>query len=232
MYRGGLRCRVIGIPNTGLDPALFCPVTPSSDRPVDLGYRADEPAPYIGHTERRDIADYFRDRAEALQLRVDISLDPRCRLAGAEWARFLDRCKGQLGTEAGGDFFELTDATRNAVNAFTASHPDACFSDIWDRFFRNYENPVPIRIISGRNVEAAATKTVQLLFEGEYDGYLRPDEHYIPLKKDFTNVDDALRKFRDAAYCERVTGNAYNLAMSEFTYDRLIDRFIGAIETV
>src|SRR3989442_2819185 len=100
IYRQRLGCKVVGIPNTGFDPALFRPSTPRAERPIDLGYRADEPALYIGHTERRDIADYFCRHAERLGLRVDISLDVRCRLAGRAWAQFLDRCRGQLGTEA------------------------------------------------------------------------------------------------------------------------------------
>lgn len=225
IYRRRLGCAVAGIPNTGFDPELFRAITPRAARPIDLGYRADEPAPYIGHTERRDIADYFQQHAARLGLRVDISLDVRCRLAGREWAAFLDRCKGQLGTEAGGDFFEITDETRRKVNEFTAARPDAAFPEIWDRFFRDYKANVPIRIVSGRNVEAAGTRTVQLLLAGEYDGYLRPDEHYIPLAKDLSNADEAVRKFRDESYCERLTSNAYDLAMAEFRYDRLIDRF-------
>jgi len=154
------------------------------------------------------------------------------RLAGADWARFLDCCKGQLGTEAGGDFFELTDRTRNAVNDHIAAHPDAGFAEIWDRFFKDYRDNVPIRILSGRNVEAAGTRTVQILLEGEYDGYLQPDEHYIPLKKNLANADEVVRKFFDDAYCERLTANAHDLVMSEFRYDRLVDRFAEMLTSV
>lgn len=229
LYRQRLGCFVAGIPNTGLDPVLFAARTPRAERPIDLGYRADDPALYIGHTERRDIAEYFQQHAARLGLRVDLSLDPRCRLAGAAWARFLDQCKGQLGTEAGGDFFELTDRTRREVNAYTAAHPEAAFPEIRERFFANYPDPVPIRIISGRNVEAAGTKTVQMLFEGEYDGYLRPDEHFIPLKKSLANADEAVLKFRDEDYCRRLTDNAYDVAMTELRYDRLVDTFADAL---
>lgn len=232
LYRQRLGCRVEGLPNTGFDSALFRAVTPRADRPIDLGYRADDAPIYIGHTERRDVAAYFCQRAGDLALRVDISLDGQRRLAGAEWAQFLDRCKGQLGTEAGGDFFELTDVTRHAVNAYTAAHPDAGFQEIWDRFFKDYKDNVPIRILSGRNVEAAGTRTVQMLVEGEYDGYLQPDEHYIPVKKNFSNADEAVRKFRDDAYCERVTTNAHDLVMAEFRYDRLVDRFEGMLTSI
>jgi hypothetical protein len=229
LYRERLGCAVVGIPNTGFDPELVKPTSDPDTRPIDLGYRADDSPFYLGHNERRRIADSFRDRAPALGLRVDISLDPADRLAGGEWAAFLNRCRGQLGTEAGGDYFSLTDEYRIPVNGFILEHPKATFDEIDARFFRGVSNHVPLRIISGRNVEAAATRTVQLLFEGEYDGYLRADEHYIALKKDFSNLDNAVAKFRDRGFCRRLTDNAHEVAMREFTYERLVGRVRDAV---
>jgi hypothetical protein len=222
LYQERLGCTVVGIPNTGFDPNVFDATTDPDARPIDLGYRADDAPAYLGHNERRRIADAFRDRAAGLGLRVDISLDPADRLVPADWAAFLNRCRGQLGTEAGGDYFSLTDEYRIAVNGFVAAHPDAAFDDVFDRFFRPVTDPVPLRIISGRNVEAAATRTVQLLFEGEYGGYLQPDQHYIGLRKDLTDVDEAVRKFRDRVFCRQLADTAYELARREFTYDRLV----------
>ena len=228
-YRKRLGCAVVGLPNTGLDTELFRPRTPRAERPIDLGYRALPGVPYLGHTEREDIAEYFQENALRLGLVVDISLAPQKRFAEPEWAAFLNQCKGQLGTEAGGDVFELTDATRLAVNSYLAEHPAASMDDIRSRFFDERTTRTPMRILSGRNVEAAGTRTVQMLFEGRYDGYFEPDVHYIPLKKDFSNVDEAIGKFRDCAYAERLAGNAYDLVTSEFTYDRLLTRFRDSV---
>ena len=228
-YRHRLGCAVVGLPNTGLDTTQFRPVTRFDDRPIELGYRALESPWYLGHRERRDMAEYFSSNAARLGLTVDISLKPDHRFAEAEWAAFLNRCRGQLGTEAGGDYFELTDATRLAVNAYLADHPDASFETVRARCFDGRSTDTPMRILSGRNVEAAGTRTVQVLFEGRYDGYLQPDVHYIPLRKDFSNVDDALRKFRDRACAERIADNAQQLVMAEFTYERLIARFANAL---
>lgn len=232
LYRERLRCAVVGIPNTGLDASIFRPACPAANRPIDLGYRADVSPAYLGHNERVEIAGYFREHASRWDLTVDVSLDSRARFDERGWAGFLNRCKGQLGTEAGGDYFELTDRTRLAVNEFQHQHPDASQAEINERFFREYRDPVPLRVMSGRHVEAAGTKTVQILFDGHYDGYLRPDEHYIPLRKDFSNADEAIRKFKDRAYADRIAGNAYDLARRELTYDVLINRFSDALAGV
>jgi hypothetical protein len=231
MYRERLGCAVIGLPNTGFDPDIFKATVPDTDRPIDLGYRAADSPWYLGHQERREIAEYFVSNAARLNLRVDISLDPAGRLAETEWAAFLNQCKGQLGTEAGGDYFELTDATRVAVNSFIEQHPEAPFDEIRARFFEVPREPA-MRIMSSRNIEAAGTRTVQLLFEGRYDGYFKPDIHYIPLKKDFSNVGEALVKFRDRAFAGRIADNALQLVTEEFTYDRLLARFVDAAAQV
>ena len=98
---------------------------PDAERPIDLGYRADDSPAYLGHRERREMAEFFQARAAAYGLTVDISLDPKDRFDETAWAAFLNRCKGQLGTEAGGDYFELDDRSRHEVNAYTAEHPAA-----------------------------------------------------------------------------------------------------------
>jgi hypothetical protein len=232
LYRKRLGCAVTGIPNTGLDTTLFDAKCPPASRPIDLGYRADASPAYLGHNERVEIAGFFREHALGWGLNVDISLESGARFDEAGWAAFLNRCKGQIGTEAGGDYFELTDETRLAVNEFQRQHPAVSQAAIDERFFRNYRDPVPLRVMSGRHVEAAGTKTVQILFDGHYDGYLRADEHYIPLRKDFSNADEAIRKFKDRAYSDRIAQNAYELARRELTYDVLINRFGDALAAV
>ncbi len=232
LYRQRLGCDVSGIPNGALDTALFVPKIPYSDRPIDIGYRAIGGPRYLGHTERRKIAEVFLQHGPHYGLSLDISLDPDRRLAEHAWAEFLNRCQGQLGVEAHGDFFELTDDTRNKVNQYEQAHPNATDDEIYKLFFENYPNPISGRTLASRHVEAAGTKTVQILVEGRYNGYLEPDTHYIPLRKDFSNISEAVAKFRDQGYCQRITENAYNLAAQELTYEKLIDRFHTALKAV
>jgi hypothetical protein len=231
LYRARLGCEVAAIPSGGLDPEVFVARTPPGERPIDLGYRAYESPIYLGHRERRELAERAGEAARRRGLRVDVSLDPAERFDEPGWAAFLDRCRAQLGSEAGGDFFELTDETRNRVNTWRAEHPDAGADDVLTRFFP-VAGAVSGRALSGRVVEAAGTKTAQILLEGEYGGYFRPDEHYIPLRKDFSNLDEALDKLEDGALTARLTEVAYEVALAELTYERLIDRFHDALAAV
>jgi hypothetical protein len=232
MYRKALGCAVACVPNTGFDTSIFSPVRPLRTREVDIGYRSYEGPWYLGNIEKTEIADYFLANAARLGLSVDISMDAAKRFDAKGYAAFLNSCRGQIGSESGGDFFELTDGTRNRVNAYMAANPGAAWSDVKREFFDSYGPSMPMRIISGRQIEAAACKTVQILFQGRYNDYFRADEHFISLKKDFSNIEDVVRKFRDEAYCEGLVDRAYDVVMSQLTYDRLIEKFASELRQI
>lgn len=229
LYRERLGCEVLSLPNAGLDADLFRPTTPLHEREIDLGYRGYEAALYLGHLDRTVLPQWFLGRDQELGLRLDISVSPEDRFDEPGWAAFLNRCRGQLGCEAGTDFFELTDELRVRVNAFTDANPDATFEDVYERYFRRYGPHVSGRTLSGRIIEAAGTKTVQVLFEGEYDGFFEPDVHYIPLRKDFSNVAEAIAKLRDDETCRRLVDAAYEVAIDRLTYTRLLHDLGGAV---
>jgi len=232
MYEKSIGCKVACLPSCGVNPQIFFPDKLIEHREIDIGYRADRSPFYLGHDERWEIATFFTRVATDYGLKINISLDSKDRLNAFGWASFLNKCRGQIGTEAGGGYFELDDKTRIQVNLFTKNNPNTNMSTIRNLFFESYKNPLSNWMISGRHTEAAACKTVQILFEGRYNDYLKPDEHYIPLKKDFTNIDEVMQKFRDDNYCHRITENAYDLVMSELTYEKLIEKFVVHLESI
>jgi len=232
LYKKSLGCEVACVPNTGVDLTIFTPKSSQADRFIDIGYRSFASTWYLGNNEKSEIAEFFKSNAQRLGVNVDISLDPMHRFDTVGYAAFLNRCRAQIGTEAGGDYFELTDLTRLRVNEYIDTQSEASWPEVKLKFFANYGPSVPIRIISGRQVEAAACKTVQILFEGRYNQHLEPDVHFIPLRKDFTNIDDVLIKLQNKDYCAQITAAAYDLAISEFTYPVLINKFHQALLSV
>lgn len=232
LYRKALGCEVTCIPNTGVDVTVFRPLRRLEDRPIDIGYRACPADWYLGNNEKTEIAEFFVSNADRFGLVTDISLDMDRRFDALGYADFLNCCRGQIGTEAGGDYFELTDKTRKLVNAYVNNHCDATWPEVEGLFFDSYGPSVPMRIISGRQVEAAACKTVQILFDGRYNNYILPDVHYIPLRKDFANADETINKLKDMTYCAKLTDNAFDVVMTELTYDSLLKRFRESIASV
>ena len=73
LYRDRLGCAVIGIPNTGLDPARLLPRRPMTGASDRLGYRAEDVPLYIGHDERRQLAEFFAANADKYRAGASIS---------------------------------------------------------------------------------------------------------------------------------------------------------------
>jgi hypothetical protein len=83
--------------------------------------------------------------------------------------------------------------------------------------------------ISPKMFEAIATRTALILFEGSYSDILKPDVHFLPLKKDFSNVDEVLAKVADVAVLEKLTERAHEDVIGSGKYDlaKFIERVDG-----
>jgi hypothetical protein len=63
-----------------------------------------------------------------------------------------------------------------------------------------------------------------VLFEGDYSDALEPGLHYVPLAKDFSNVDEAIATIRDPEQRRAITERAYAdlVASGRYSYGRFI----------
>ena len=75
----------------------------------------------------------------------------------------------------------------------------------------------------------AKTKTCQILLEGYYNGILKADEHYISVKKDFSNLDEAVRRFKDHEFRDALVNRAYEYVAAEHTYHHRVESLLSAI---
>lgn len=94
---------------------------------------------------------------------------------------------------------------------------DYDFDEIYDKFYKNYGPALNGRAISSRHFDAIGSGTCQLLVEGHYNGILKPDEHYISLKRDYSNFDDCISRFKDLNYRDNMTSKAYDYVISNHT---------------
>ncbi len=214
LYKTNLNANIEWSPNCLVEKEIFNYKMNFNERPITIGYRSYASPFYTGNNERVEIANFFKIFADQKGLTSDISLDPQDRFNSKDYAKFLNKCKFQIGTEAGTDYFELTDATRYSVNSYLDSR-QADWSEIYELFFRS-KKKLPLRLITGRNIEAAACGTIQLLFEGEYNGFLKPDIHYIELKKDFSNINEVEKRMNDNHLLKEIRKNCFNLVNSTF----------------
>ena len=227
LYRDHLGCNVIGLPNAGFDAETFPPGPPTETRPIDIGYRMMPGWPYFGHWEREDIAAAVEQGANG-HFVTDISLDPKDRFPAQQWRAFLQNCKTQLSVASGSNIFELDDSTVLKVCDFWRSNPHASREQI-AALYPPRGQWTPLRTVSSRMIEAAATKTSQIMYPEEIGIPLRPDVDYIALRRDHANLDEVLVRISDTGFLEHVAANCFELFSEETSYSKIFSDLNNAL---
>ena len=221
------------VSNEMIDFANQC-LKPNDDRNIDVGYRARKLPYYLGRggQEKSFIGEEFKKRAQNFDLKIDIETDEASRIYGDAWYRFLADCKAVLGVEAGTSVVDIDDVVRTQYAELCTGPPEISlpkcnFEDFHDQYLTPYEDKIFYRTISPRHFEAAAFRICQILFEGKYSGILKPMEHYIPLKKDFSNFDDVIKMFTDKQLRSKIRDTAYRdlIESGAYSYEKFIKQF-------
>lgn len=205
---------------TGYVPAslLLRPRKPYMERTIDVGYRARRLSAFYGRMARDKwlIAEKFRKQSRPYKLKLDLSCREHRRLYGEKWLDFLGDCKAVLGVESGAGVFDFSGEIQPAVEEYEKLHPRARFEEIEARFFPGLDGRIRLNQISPRCFEAAAMQTLMVLYEGEYSGVLQPWRHYVPLRKDQSNIAEVVDVLRSEASWAQITDAAYEeIAKSE-----------------
>lgn len=207
---------------------------PISDRPIDVGYRTRKPPYWLGELayEKWRIAERFKELAGGAGLTLNLSYQESERLYGPAWTQFVSSCKAMLGVESGSSVFDFTGDLQRTVEDYVEKHPDATFDDVQRKFLMPYEGRIRYNQISPRSFEAAALRTVMILHEGEYSGVLKPERHYVPLRKDFSNLAEVLAILRDPGKLQKIADTAFEeIACNEaYSYRSFILRFDQTVE--
>jgi hypothetical protein len=212
------------------------PVRPLDGRPTDIGYRGRELPYWVGRLgqDKVRIAQGVLARVEKYGLRCDIAWAESDRIYGQAWNEFLVSCRTILGTESGASITDFDGSIEGRVSMYLAQNPGADFEEVHWALLREFEDNVRMNVISPRIFEAIALRTPMILFPGEYSGVIRPWVHYIPLEKDFSNMDEVVERLRDTngleamrdrAYEDVVRSGRYSLRTFVREFDEIIERY-------
>lgn len=205
---------------------------PDERRTVDFGYRGRPLPAYLGHgaMEKHEIGVRFGEHAAGRGLALDLETGEADRLYGDDWYRFMASCRSVLGVESGVSCFDLEDEVFTEFTERERAGLPVGLSDL--ATLPRWEDVVYYRTISPRHFEAAALGVCQVLYEGRYSGILEPMVHYVPLKKDLSNFDEALGLARDPEVRRELTTNAHRdlIASGEWSYARLIGQVDAVLE--
>ncbi|MBO4646837.1 MAG: glycosyltransferase [Lentisphaeria bacterium] len=205
----------------------------SSERTVDIGYRGSIQPIGFGRLsyEKRSIGlDTAARLAGRPDLKLDISSEWEDRFEGDAWFGFLGNCKAILGVESGASIFDWDGKTEKIIDRLTEElASDEEFLAALKPFESDFYNQ-----ISPRHFEAAATKTMQIMFPGTYSGIFIPGRHFFELKRDFSNLDEAVALLKDDKRRNEMVNTAYREIIQNprwhiETFVAEVDQLIGEI---
>ena len=204
-------------------------VPPFEERKLDVIYRARKLPGWLGEFGQQKwiIGARFKEDAAEYELNCDISSDESDRIYGDDWVAFVENAKAVLGTESGASFIDFTGDVQAKVEAYEAKQPTAEFRDVQERFLEGRDGDITISVISPRCFEAAALRTLMILYPGEYSGVLKPYRHYVPLEPDHSNMSEVVEILCDPVRAKSIIDAAYReVACSDkWTFGTFVQRF-------
>jgi len=210
------------------------PVLPLADRPLDVGYRARKLPAWIGsHGQQKwQIAERFGADAPRYGLKVDLSYREEDRIYGDAWIEFVSGCKAMLGTESGASVCDFTGSIQRNVEAHVKRKPNTSFETLRDLYFKEEDGRVLMNVISPRCFEAAALRTLMILYDGHYSGVLKAWRHYVPLLRDHSNMGEVVRILRDPNASQEIVDRAHEeIALNpDYTFRAMVQRVDRIIE--
>ena len=202
-------------------------------RPIDVGYRARRVPAWLGRfaQEKWLIGQRFKEDGKSYGLKCDIEHRENQRLNGEKWITFVSNCKAMLGTESGASFIDFSGTVQPQVEAFEHKYPHASFEEISGRFLDG-DGQTVIHVISPRCFEAAALRTLMILYPGSYSGALEPWRHYVPLARDHSNMDEVVATLKDPDKASAIIDNAYReVALNKrWSFRAMVEEFDRDIE--
>jgi hypothetical protein len=188
------------------------------ERQVDVVYRARKLSAWYGRLgqEKWMISEKFNQDAKKYNLKTDISYHEKDRIYGDQWIDFLTNSKAAIGCESGASVFDFTGTIQDQVEEYETTHSHATFEEIEEKFFKGLDGQIKLNQISPRCFECAALGTLMVLYEGDYSNILKPWRHYVPLKKDHSNMDEVVSTINSSEEWKRITKNAFEeIAMNQ-----------------
>ena len=169
--------------------------------------------------DKENIGIFMKKFCNENNIKSDISVNPDDCIYSNDWYNYLKKSKTTLATDSGSNIYDRDNSLRGKINNLLNINinyiilPDNVKYDYkyvynyFNKIFKN--NFIEQGQISPKIFEAIKLKTVLIMFEGKYSEILKPNVHYIELKKDYSNINYVLEKLKDDQYLQNIADTAY-----------------------
>lgn len=187
-------------------------VNSPSSRKIIVGYRGRSLPLRYGQLgkEKVGIGRQVKEYCVSNNIHHDIAWAENSRIYGPKWYEFMASCRAMLSSESGSNVFDWNGTLDAQIKEFRRSKRGVTDQEVYDKVIKPYEEHGLMNQISPRIFEAIAFRTALVLYEGDYSGIIKPDRHFISLKKDGSNLDKIFLLLQDGEYVDEITNRAYD----------------------
>ena len=200
-------------------------IPPLEERKNFIVYRGRKLGYWYGSLgqEKYEISIKMKKACEKAKIPEDIESEDEKRIYGSNWYKFLLSGRATLGTESGANIFDFDGNLKASIENYIKEHKKATYEEVAKIFLKN-DGKILMNQISPKIFQAIMCRTALILYEGYYSGVVLADKHYIPLKKDWSNVQEVIEKVKDLSYISKLTENAYNdiIKSGKYNYQSFI----------
>jgi hypothetical protein len=192
---------------------------PIRDRPNDIVYRARQLPFSFGRAGmlKSEVGAKFAEAVKGTELQTDISLRTEDVILGENWFKFLASSKATIGSEGGYSTMDRRGELKALSASILSEQPNLTFDEFSNQMPPGWDGH-DFCTITPRHFDAIMTKTCQILVEGEYSGILQPNKHYIPLRRDLTNMASVISTLRDVDRLTEIAETAYREILEAGTH--------------
>jgi hypothetical protein len=200
---------------------------PPSQRSLIVGYRGRPLPVRYGELgwEKVTIGKATKQYCVDNAIQHDIAWTEEARIYGSGWYEFMSSCRSMLGAESGSNVFDWDGTLPQQVSNYIAAQGGTVEDkEIYDTVIKPHEIPGLMNQVSPRIFEAVACRTVLVLYEGTYSDVVLPGKHFIPLKKDGSNMEEIFSRLADGVYVDAMADQAYKdiIASKKYSYESFV----------
>lgn len=188
------------------DIKRFTYVKPTIHRDIDIFYRATRlPANFgsIGMM-KTELPENFKKNVQAKSnLNIDIETLPEKKITGHLWEAALKNAKLCMATTSGSSIHDPYGSVRKKVFEFEIGRPGLSFNEIKKALMLNEDRKYIFSALSPRNFEAALSETFQIGNFSELSNFLEPEEDYIHIEEDLSNLENVLEFIDDVGWIQK-----------------------------
>ena len=191
-----------------------------SERKKHIIYRGNNLPFWLGNGahEKSVLSEKILENFDDIGLNLDVSSNPGDRIYGKDWLDFMKSGKCVIGLEGGASIFDFDGSIEKKVRKFQSENPKATYEKIHREYLSRFEDKVYYRMITPRSFEAIAMKTVQVLYPGKYSGILEPWKHYLPINRDFSNLNEVISAIKNDDFLQKMANQAYSEIIESQNY--------------